>query len=423
MLCAAAVCVKIMAIMRSVLPENLISLARVSPAPLYVVGGAVRDFAAGLSPSKRDWDICAPCSVSDMSRAAADCGFGISFSNAATGSLKLKRGDTVCEFTSFRTDVYGGKGHAPSAVKFTADIAADARRRDFTCNAVYYDICGGQFADPLGGLRDIAAGRLVPCAPADRLFAEDALRVLRLARFCGELGFDADDDCFAAAASAADGLRFLSPATVWREVCGIVRADEKYNMAGGAARALSVMRKTGALAAVFPSLAAPGGETLSRAVWAASAAPPGLRVAALLFALGPEGIEEQLARYPAGAAFAADCALLAKLASFRGEGGELRAFLQRNADRAEDLVALRRAAVGDEKAEEWSAVLERMRAEGVPMSLSQLAVRGDELIAAGVPAAMTGKTLRFLLSACALKASLNRRGELIRLALKFCRGK
>ena len=231
-----------MAIMRSVLPENLISLARVSPAPLYVVGGAVRDFAAGLSPSKRDWDICAPCSVSDMSRAAADCGFGISFSNAATGSLKLKRGDTVCEFTSFRTDVYGGKGHAPSAVKFTADIAADARRRDFTCNAVYYDICGWQFADPLGGLRDIAAGRLVPCAPADRLFAEDALRVLRLARFCGELGFDADDDCFAAAASAADGLRFLSPATVWREVCGIVRADEKYNMAGGAARALSVGR-------------------------------------------------------------------------------------------------------------------------------------------------------------------------------------
>lgn len=147
----------------------------------------MRDYIAGLVPAVRDWDICAPAPFSRVLECAQSLGFTLTAQYAATGSLKLTFGGVGYEFTSFRTDTYSGCGHAPEKVVFTDDICADARRRDFTCNAVYYDICAGQFVDSLGGIEHIRARKLVPCAPAVKLFSEDARRILRLARFAGNL--------------------------------------------------------------------------------------------------------------------------------------------------------------------------------------------------------------------------------------------
>ena len=121
------------------LPEQLTALAQKAPFPVYVVGGAVRDALAGL-PATNDVDICAPADAEAFSALAKSCGLGVNGIYRNTGTVNLSAGDAKIEFTSFRSDMYRGDGHAPARVTFTSDMHTDASRRDFCCNAVYYDI-------------------------------------------------------------------------------------------------------------------------------------------------------------------------------------------------------------------------------------------------------------------------------------------
>ncbi len=407
-------------IMIQILPRKLIDLARACPFRLYAVGGAVRDFIAGLVPATRDWDICAPCTVEDMASAARASGWDIAARFPSTGSLVIKCGDVECQFTSFRTDSYGQSGHAPESVCFTDDIAVDARRRDFTCNAVYYDICGEQFVDPLGGIADIRAKKLVPCAPPKKLFAEDGVRILRLARFCGELGFSPQAEVLCGAAEAAYKFHGISPATIWREMKGIFAADEKYSQSGGCARALEVLNQTGVLTKVFPPLTALGKDCVERAICAVGRCPARIRAAALLYPLGAESAAECLGRYPAGKAFVHRISRVISGSEYDGSAAEMRSFFCRNGDIVGDCVLLLRA-FGDERAEEWERLLEKMREEGVPFSLSQLKVRGGDILAAGVPQNHISGALGYLLERCAHDGSLNNKNSLIKLALEYSR--
>lgn len=140
--------------MQLTIPQKLIDLAHAAPFPLYLVGGAVRDALAGLTCSQ-DWDICAPCDAERFSKLAADNGFTVNGTYKNTGTVNLSDGEHKFEFTSFRTDVYRRGEHAPEKIVFTDDIETDARRRDFKCNAVYYDLRSEKIEDPLGGVSDI----------------------------------------------------------------------------------------------------------------------------------------------------------------------------------------------------------------------------------------------------------------------------
>ncbi len=401
--------------MQNILPQNLIALSR--RVPVFVVGGVVRDFLAGLTSSSRDWDICSPVPAEDFARAALECGFEVIASYPATGSLKLACGGENYEFTRFRSDSYGGNGHAPERVSFTVDLQTDAARRDFTCNAVYYDISAGQFIDPLGGRGDISAKILRPCAPADKLFAEDAVRVLRLARFCGELGFVPTEGALRGARRAARNINSLSPYRVWSELSAMLKADEKYGVEKGCLRALSVLAKVGALEVIFPSFADMDGDGVCRAICAVQRAEISLRLPALIYFAGEGAVQA----FPVPAKQKKMCCRLAECARFSGKGsGEVRAFVQRNADILAPLCALRRAVAGDGAAEEWERTFALMRAEGVPFSLSELAVRGGDLIAEGIPPAMVGSTLNYLLWQCAACAALNCRARLLPLARDYC---
>ena len=133
--------------MQQILPVQLKNLAKACPFPLYAVGGACRDFLAGLEPKERDWDICAPVPFELFARVAAECGWRVAAMFARTGSVKAEYDGLACEFTSFRSDVYAEGGHSPSEVKFTFDMAEDARRRDFTPHAVFtlYSIISRKF--------------------------------------------------------------------------------------------------------------------------------------------------------------------------------------------------------------------------------------------------------------------------------------
>ena len=131
--------------MQRILPEQLKALAAALDAPLYVVGGSVRDFLAGHLTDRADWDLSSPASEEALARAAEEAGFLVRAVYRHTGTVKLTDNEGVgYEFTRFRSDKYVRGIHTPSEITFTTDITLDARRRDFCANAVYYDVAAGR---------------------------------------------------------------------------------------------------------------------------------------------------------------------------------------------------------------------------------------------------------------------------------------
>jgi hypothetical protein len=117
---------------------------------LYVVGGSVRDFLAGLLAREHDWDICSPLSADEFVSCANACGFTVKAVYRNTGTVKLHDSDGVdYEYSCFRSDKYVRGTHVPVEIFFTEDICLDARRRDFTVNAIYYDIAKDEWETPV----------------------------------------------------------------------------------------------------------------------------------------------------------------------------------------------------------------------------------------------------------------------------------
>ena len=242
--------------MRELLPETLFPLAEKLKAPLYVVGGFVRDFLAGLSREKPDFDICSPASADNFLAAAESCGFIPAAVYRHTGTVKLKDGQGHdFEYTCFRSDKYVRGTHVPVETFFTDDIRLDARRRDFTVNAVYYDVRAGGFADPLGGMEDIEAKRLKTVDKAKKVFGEDGLRLMRLCRFAGQLGFVPDEECLAGAKANAALIADISPERIFAELAAILHADGQYGVPYGHYAGLKLLEETGVLAQILPELA------------------------------------------------------------------------------------------------------------------------------------------------------------------------
>ncbi len=147
-------------------------------AETRVVGGAVRDLALGLRPG--DFDLATTATPDEVVRRAAAAGFKVAPTGLAHGTVSLIMGGQVLETTTLREDVETDGRHAK--VAFGQDFLADARRRDFTINALSVD-AHGRIHDRLGGLDDLAAGRVQFIGDADARIREDYLRILRFFRF------------------------------------------------------------------------------------------------------------------------------------------------------------------------------------------------------------------------------------------------
>jgi tRNA nucleotidyltransferase/poly(A) polymerase len=145
---------------------------------LYVVGGAVRDALLGKKP--KDFDLTTDATPEEMIKIAKEGNFKHSTNNINTnldlGSIAINDH----EVTTFRQDV--GKGRRPDKVVY-CDISTDSKRRDLTCNSLYYDIEKKEIIDFHGGVEDMKKGVIRTVGkPAER-FDEDPLRKLRAVRF------------------------------------------------------------------------------------------------------------------------------------------------------------------------------------------------------------------------------------------------
>ena len=409
----------------------------------YAVGGCVRDSLLGRTP--QDWDLCTSARPEQV---LALFGEGQCIPTGLQhGTVTIKYGGQLYETTTFRTEGAYTDGRHPDEVHFVPDVRQDLARRDFTINAMAYNDAEG-LIDPFGGQQDLQQGILRAVGDPATRFEEDALRILRLYRFAARFGFAIDPPTGQAARALCAHLDCVSVERIEEELSKLLAAP---------APAAYLDEKI--LKVIIPELSAPA---LQAAKPVVDACPAGIedlpvRWAALLMSLGEDGTRKALKRLRCSNACIEQTAVLV-----RGMGGSGGRFLlghekghsialptacgsrvppQRTVlgetsaapgqDAAPDTVIRIRkllgrydlhtvqrlaalgAAMEPERAADFAAQAElaaQLDADGVCCRVSQLAVNGRDLMAAGIPAGPgLRRTLEALLDAVIRGQLLNER--------------
>lgn len=210
--------------------ENLKLLASEftkSNANLYIVGGYVRNSLLGIGNT--DIDITGALSIEDVIKLSNHLGFRAQVVNKNLGTVLITTNKEQFEYTRFRAESYSdGGNHVPVDVKFVDDIKVDAARRDFTVNALYFDITNNKVLDFFNGLSDLDKKILRTCKEPDVTFKDDGVRILRLVRFVCELGFKPEPKTLQAAIKEASNVKGISRERVLKEVRLTINGPLKY---------------------------------------------------------------------------------------------------------------------------------------------------------------------------------------------------
>lgn len=191
---------------------------------LYVVGGYVRDCLIGLNP--KDMDICGNIPLENIEKMATSLGFSCTIIQKELGTMQLKKGTTEVEYTRFRKEVYD-KGHSPSSVEWVDNLSQDAMRRDFSINAIYYDIIHKTIIDPCNGQQDIIEKTIRTVDHPKITLSRDGLRILRALRFAQELHFTINKSTEKACKENVHLLREISIERITNELRKIFHAYSK----------------------------------------------------------------------------------------------------------------------------------------------------------------------------------------------------
>ena len=379
----------------------------------YVVGGCVRDSLLGLTP--HDWDLCTsalPQQVMELFGAQRCIPTGLQH-----GTVTVKQSGALYEITTFRTEGTYTDGRHPDEVHFVPDVREDLARRDFTINAMAYNEKEG-LVDPFGGQADLQSGIVRAVGVPRQRFTEDALRILRLYRFAARFDFAIDPPTAQAAQELCAHLDCVSVERIEEELAKLLSAP---------APAAYLDKKI--LFVILPELSS---EALAAAKPVVDACPAGaenlpIRLAALLLSLGEDGIRRTLKRLRCSNALIEEAAVLVREARgcdgsflFGHDSGHSIArpiafgnrvppqrtvlrettvtpgftiYARRLLGKYNLCTVQRLAALGTALQPERSAdfaalseLAEQLDVDGVCCRVSQLAVNGRDLMAAGVPA-------------------------------------
>ena len=390
----------------------------------YAVGGCVRDSLLGRTA--HDWDLCTsalPQQVMELFGAEQCIPTGLQH-----GTVTIKYGGQLYETTTFRTEGSYTDGRHPDAVQFVPDVREDLARRDFTINAMAYNEAEG-LVDPFGGQKDLQNGLLRAVGEPQQQFTEDALRILRLYRFAARFGFALDAATARAARQLAPHLDCISAERIQEELTKLLAAPQPGAYLEPAVLAVVLPELTpAALEAAKPVLdACPAGEENLPVRWAA-----------LLRSLGESATRRVLKRLRCSNACIEETAVLVRetagesvcrsfsedrplgwdpaAAGSRAGDGMARLVSEEKASAHPGDIHIRQllgryglctverlcalwAALRPQDAQNCALAAQRARqleADGVCCRVSQLAVNGRDLMAAGIPA---GPALRRVLEA------------------------
>ena len=390
----------------------------------YAVGGCVRDSLLGRTA--HDWDLCTsalPQQVMELFGAEQCIPTGLQH-----GTVTIKYGGQLYETTTFRTEGSYTDGRHPDEVQFVPDVREDLARRDFTINAMAYNAAEG-LVDPFGGQKDLQNGLLRAVGEPQQRFTEDALRILRLYRFAARFCFALDAATARAARQLAPHLDCISAERIQEELAKLLAAPQP-----------GAYLEPAVLAVVLPELTP---EKLTAAKPVVDACPAGeenlpVRWAALLGALGEADTRRVLKRLRCSNACIEETAVLVRETAGEGVYGSfllghesghsiarptacgsrvppqrtvlgetpahagevaIRRLLGRYGLRTVERLCALCAALHPQAASACALAAQRARqleADGVCCRVSQLAVNGRDLMAAGIPA---GPALRRVLEA------------------------
>ena len=388
----------------------------------YAVGGCVRDSLLGRTA--HDWDLCTsalPQQVMELFGPEQCIPTGLQH-----GTVTIKYGGQLYETTTFRTEGSYTDGRHPDAVRFVPDVREDLARRDFTINAMAYNEAEG-LVDPFGGQKDLQNGLLRAVGEPPQRFTEDALRILRLYRFAARFGFALDAATARAARQLAPHLDCISAERIQEELAKLLAAPQP-----------GAYLEPAVLAVVLPELTPAALEAAKPVIDACPAGEENLPVrwAALLRSLGEADTRRVLKRLRCSNACIEETAILVRetagqgvcgsfsedrplgwdpaAAGSRAGDGMARFVSEEKAPAHAGEVAIRQllgryglctverlcalcAALHPQTAPECALATQRARqleADGVCCRISQLAVNGRDLMAAGIPA---GPALRRVL--------------------------
>jgi tRNA nucleotidyltransferase (CCA-adding enzyme) len=259
----------------------------------WIVGGCVRDEllrqerGGGATHAQNDWDIATsarPEQVQKLFRRVIPTGI-------QHGTVTVLMGkDAQYEVTTLRGETTYTDGRRPDAVYFVDDIKDDLARRDFTINAIAYDVLADMLIDPFDGAGDLKRQLLRAVGVASERFGEDGLRVLRGARFVATLELTLEEQTARAIEPSLDSYRKVSAERIRDEWMKTMKAKRP-------SRAFEIMKDHGLLAITAPEMLESVGceqnkyhafDVWGHAMACLDAAPvaPVLRVAALLHDVG-----------------------------------------------------------------------------------------------------------------------------------------
>ena len=415
--------------------------------PAYVVGGCVRDACLGLEP--HDYDICTAALPEQTEAVFAE--FPLVLAGKKHGTVGVVTELGVVEITTFRTEGGYQDNRHPDWVKFVGSVEEDLARRDFTVNAMAYSPKRG-FADPYGGQADLKQKLLRAVGDPKQRFQEDSLRILRGVRFAVGYSLAVEPATESAMQTQAQLMDNLARERVFDELCKLLPLVS----------AEDLCRFAPILAAVIPELKPMIGfdqhsphhaYDLFTHTAHVTAGVPGdltLRWAALLHDTGkiPTFTRDETGRghFYGHAQHSAQIAddILRRLKAptvlreqvvvlidkhmtkLTPEKKQLRRWISRLGwDTIDALLILQEADMGSkgtglpEELEQFSrlrGLLEEIRAEDACLSLKDLAVNGNDLLALGFRSRAIGEILNALLEQVLEEALPNQRDALLTFA-------
>ena len=208
----------------------------------FWVGGCVRDFLLGREPG--DYDIVTsalPEQIEKVFHRTIPVGrkFGV---------LIVVEGEHQFQVATFRAEADYQDGRHPERVTF-GDASADARRRDFTVNGLFFDPVHGQLHDWVGGEADLQAKLIRTIGAPEERFAEDHLRLLRAVRLAAQLGFEIEPATFASIKSGAGNILSISAERIRDELLKLFQPPH-------ASHGLKLLNDSGLLDQILPEIAA-----------------------------------------------------------------------------------------------------------------------------------------------------------------------
>lgn len=415
-----------------------------------LVGGSVRDSLLGLHYTG-DWDAATSARPEQVAALFPDASWENRFGTVTVA------GPPAVEVTSYRAEGGYRDRRRPDEVRFGVSLDEDLGRRDFTINAIAWlptDLAAGAGTvyDPFGGIVDLGTRLLRTVGDPRARFEEDALRLIRAARFAGRFEMTIDPATAAAAIELAPSAATVSGERVRDELSRILEQDPKPSRALGILERLEILRvvlpEVAALRGVPQSKALPG-DALDHTLAAVDAAPAEARLASLLHDVGKattladghfighDRVGAELAsqvlhrlRLPAATVARVVGAIRHHMYDYdpAWTDAAVRRFIRRTAQVDRRLLFdLRRAdnaasGVGDEgetnQAQLEARIIEQLAAQPDLLMHRRLAIDGHDLQAAlgMAPGPEIGAVLERLTEAVLDDPSLNRRDALLELA-------